>query len=620
MAQRILAPSLDHGFAWLNTDRPLDFRKNLRGHVVLLDFWTYCCINCMHVLSDLAHLEDKYDGAPVVVIGVHSNKFANEGTRQNVRSAVLRYEIAHPVLVDENMRIWRSFGVSSWPTRVLVDPEGYVVAAAPGEGLREEFDQTIRALLGEHRTKGTLAEGPLCLVREEVVPTASRLRYPGKVLADEAGGRLFISDSNHNRIVVASWPDESGASRLLSVVGTGEEGMRDGPAAAATFNHPQGMALDSDVLYVADTENHAIRCISLDDGTVTTVAGTGELSDDRQGGRRGVEQGLNSPWDLAARDDVLYIAMAGSHQLWSHHMESGATGVFAGSGREDIIDGPALQAALAQPSGLTVHGDVLYFADSETSAIRGLDLRTRVVFTVLGTGLFDFGDVDGAHPHARLQHALGVAARGDTLVVADTYNHKIKVVSPDGQVVETFAGLGRPAVHGERGALGLYEPGGVSVAGDVAFIADTNNHRIVRLDLVTKAWNEVHVAGLERPGEAMPAQVIAAPAVTVLADGPVSLSLTPDLPLGAHLHPESPVSARVTAGGEVLVNELWSAAKLPLDLTVPQAAAGPWEVELYLAYCTDGASSACVPHAVRWAVPVTVGAKGEAHLTLRELR
>ena len=618
MPDRTLAPSLDHGFAWLNADRPLDFRRELQGHVVLLDFWTYCCINCMHVLPDLAYLEDKYQDEPFVVIGVHSNKFTNEGTRQNVRSAILRYDIAHPVVVDEDMRIWRSFGVNSWPTRVLIDPKGYVVGVGPGEGLRREFEDAIATLLTEHRAAGTLATAPLRPAREAVVPTASRLRFPGKVLADPAGGRLFISDSNHHRIVVATWPDAYGDCDLIKVVGMGTTGFTDGPAPDAAFDHPQGMALDGDALYVADTENHALRCVDLTDWSVATVAGTGALSNDRQGGRPGLEQGLNSPWALAARDGLLYVAMAGTHQLWVHHMQSGATGVLAGSGREDIIDGPALQAALAQPSGLTLLDDVLYFADSETSAVRGLDLRTRIVFTVLGTGLFDFGNVDGAHPTAKLQHALGIAAWGDKLLVADTYNHALRAVEPTTQTITTVAGLGRPAAHGAQGELGLYEPGGVSVAGDVAFIADTNHHRMVRLDLATGAWVEVHVAGLDRPPQGETGAVIAAPAVVIAPDASVQLSVMPALPESAHINPDAPVSVCVTGeDGTALVNELRATDILPIEITIARPTAGAWAVELHLAYCTDGNRATCVPQSTQWTVPVAFGAAGVACLELR---
>jgi thiol-disulfide isomerase/thioredoxin len=204
------APELPATFSWLNTDRPLSFARELKGRVVLLDFWTYCCINCMHVLPDLVHLEGMYRDEPFVVIGVHSAKFANEGTRQTVRAAVNRYEIAHPVVIDEDMRIWNEYAVRSWPTLVLVGADGRVVGTVAGEGNRDALDGAVARALAEGRQKGILATGPLRLAREQSVRAASGLAFPGKILADPAGGRLFISDSNHNRIVAATLPDASG--------------------------------------------------------------------------------------------------------------------------------------------------------------------------------------------------------------------------------------------------------------------------------------------------------------------------------------------------------------------------------------------------------------------------
>src|SRR5258706_11127860 len=261
MNDRPRAPELRPGFAWLNTDRPLMFAKELKGQVVLLDFWTYCCINCMHVLPDLAYLEEKYKDQPFLVVGVHSAKFTNEGQRQTVRAAVGRYEIAHPVIIDENMQLWSEYAVRSWPTLVLVGSDRRIVGAVAGEGNREALDKAIAATLEEGRARGDLAQGPLHIERERSVRAATGLAFPGKVLADPQGGRLFIADSNHNRIVVTTLPDEEGRSRLLRTIGHGRVGREDGPAEGAGFHHPQGLALSGEVLYVADTENHLIRAV-----------------------------------------------------------------------------------------------------------------------------------------------------------------------------------------------------------------------------------------------------------------------------------------------------------------------------------------------------------------------
>jgi sugar lactone lactonase YvrE len=435
------------------------------------------------------------------VIGVHSAKFTNEAQRQTIRAAVSRYEIQHPVIVDEEMALWNEYTVRSWPTLVLVGPDRKIIGAVAGEGNREALDQAIAQALQEARAAGTLAEGPLRLERERSVRAASGLAFPGKVLADPRGKRLFIADSNHGRIVVATLPDERGMSRLVRVVGSGDVGREDGPAERATFHHPQGLALMGDTLLVADTENHLIRSIDLETWEVGTVAGTGVQGYDRAGGKKGTQQPLNSPWDLAVEGSTCYIAMAGSHQIWRMDLPMGLCRAFAGSGRENIVDGPAEGAALAQPSGIALQGNRLWFADSEVSAVRRLDLASELVETVVGRGLFDFGDVDGPVAKAKLQHPLGVTVHGQKILVADTYNHKIKELDPDAGTIRTILGTGN-AGTGSGAELALFEPGGLHAAAGALYVADTNNHRVVRVSLADLAWREVVIEGLDAPASA----------------------------------------------------------------------------------------------------------------------
>src|SRR5215471_1254243 len=130
---KVNAPDFPEGLEWLNTDHPISLR-DLKGQVVLLDFWTYCCINCMHVFPDLHALEEKYKDQPVVVIGVHSGKFDQEKDVDHIRQAILRHNINHPVAVDSQFKIWNSYGVQSWPTLILIDLEGNAVAGWSGEG------------------------------------------------------------------------------------------------------------------------------------------------------------------------------------------------------------------------------------------------------------------------------------------------------------------------------------------------------------------------------------------------------------------------------------------------------------------------------------------------------
>lgn len=467
---RVQAPEFPASFEWLNAKGPLSLGKQLKGQVVVLDFWTYCCINCMHVLPDLEYIEAKYADDPVVVIGVHSAKFDNEREAEQIGKAIARYRIGHPVIVDQEFGLWNLYGVRAWPTLVFIDTAGRIAGAVSGENKRDLIDSVVAELLKEGRENHTLADRPLRLSRLPTDPGQDRLYFPGKIAADPAAGRLAVADSSHNRVLVI---DANG--KVLYVVGDGKRGLTDGPLGDSRFANPQGLAIHGDEIYVADTDNHALRRIDLAQGRVTTLAGTGKQSYGRSGGRIGTEQGLNSPWGLALHEDKLYIAMAGPHQLWRHDLKTGATAAWAGSGAENIIDGPADQAALAQPSGIAVLDDKVYFADSEVSAVRSAGLANGRVRTLIGQGLFTFGYRDGRWAKALLQHPLGIVAAGDGLIVADTYNHCIRFIDRSAGTIETL--------YGGKGKLD--EPGGVAVLNDRIYIADTNNHRIVRYDAKT---------------------------------------------------------------------------------------------------------------------------------------
>jgi DNA-binding beta-propeller fold protein YncE len=482
-------PRLDFTGAvdWLNTDRPIT-PADLKGRIVLVDFWTLCCINCIHTLPDLAKLEAKYPGV-LVVIGIHTPKFDNEKKTASIRKAVLRYEIKHPVVNDADRKIWEHYGVESWPTLALFDPDGFNVYAISGEGAYERLDAKIAELVKLYKAKKTLKDTPLNfqLASDK---SESPLYFPGKVLADAKSQRLFIADSTNHRIVIT---DLEG--KKIAVAGTGTEGLKDGAYTEARFGDPQGMTLVGDTLYVADRKNHSIRALDLKRKTVKTVAGTGEQNRyDRNGVGPALKTGLNSPWDLLFRDGKVYIAMAGHHQIWTYDPEQKQVAPFAGNGRETIADGPPRLASFAQPSGLATDGTNLYVADSETSSIRAVpfDPQGRVA-TVVGEGLFEFGDVNGVGPKVRLQHALGVAYKDGQLYVADTYNSKIKQIDPAKQSCATF--LGDPA--GWLKDKMFNEPGGLSIAGNKLYIADTNNHRIRVADLTSKALTTLQLQGVE---------------------------------------------------------------------------------------------------------------------------
>lgn len=480
------APDLFGGIGWLNTSKPVSL-EDLRGRVVLLDFWTLCCINCIHVLPDLAKLEAKYPGV-LVVIGVHTPKFPNEKNSASIRKAIMRYRIAHPVVNDANHTIWNRYGVRSWPTLVLIDPDGKFYGRISGEGVFDVLDQHIDKLVKEYKAKKKLKETPLEFNLDEEQPKS--LNFPGKVLADQKGKRLFIADSTNNRIVVT---DLDG--KKIAIAGTGKEGSKDGGFAQATFSDPQGMALDGNTLYVADRKNHLIRALDLKAKTVTTIAGIGQQ--DRRGRELSgppLKIGLNSPWDLLLHDKKMFIAMAGHHQVWALDFAKDEIGPYAGDGDENLKDGPLARSKLAQPSGLASDGKNLYVADSEISAIRAMPLDGKgEVSTVVGEGLFEFGDINGIGDRVRLQHALGVVYRDGKLYVADTYNSKIKLIDPKERSCETFAG----DAPGWLADATFNEPGGLSFAGNKLYVADTNAHRIRVIDMKSKAISTLNVQGVD---------------------------------------------------------------------------------------------------------------------------
>ncbi len=527
--RRVKAPPLEGGKEWLNSAGPLDI-KDLRGKWVLLDFWTYCCINCMHILPELKKLEKAHPN-DLVVIGVHSAKFETEKGTKNIREAILRHEIEHPVVNDADHAIWENYGISSWPSLRLIDPEGNLVAQHSGEIDADSLDGFLKKATPYYAKKGVLDPTPLEFKQETHAPNP--LRFPGKLLADAEGQRLFIADSSHNRIVVARLD-----GTLIATIGDGRVGLTDGDFGTARFNKPQGMALRGDMLYVADTENHVLRKVDLAKKQVTTIAGTGRQRrtplwpgitfeegrfpklPERYVGKP-KEEALASPWDLWIHGGDLYIAMAGPHQIWKMTLDEKEIGPYAGNGREDIVDGSLLPpippvlpeelspavlkgpySSFAQPSGLASDGEWLYVADSEGSSVRAVPLKaTGEVRTVVGTAnlrfgrLFKFGDVDGALDKALLQHCLAVAYHEGKLYVADTYNDKIKEIDLKNETIKTIAG-GKAAA----GPSALDEPAGLSVAGGKLYVADTNSHRVRVIDLAdSKKISTIEIAGLAPP-------------------------------------------------------------------------------------------------------------------------
>lgn len=461
----------------------------------------------------MRELEERFP-EELVVVGVHSGKFRAERRTGNIVQAARRLDVRHAIVNDRQYRTWRAFSVGAWPTIVLIDPAGGYVGTLPGEfeagqlapliqGIIDEFDRAD-APRGARLQRGRF---PLTIPAEP----ATLLRFPGKSLAvaAESGVRLFVADTGHDRImelqvVLEGWrkgmAGERPRAHVMRTIGSGGRGSADGPLDAAKFDRPLGMALREDTLYVADSDSNTIRAVDLERGEVTTLVGTGRLA--RRFNEPGVGTGvaLSTPWDLALRGDTLIVAMAGFHQLWSIDPATLDAAPVIGTGREDISDGPALRCTLAQPTGVHVAGGRIYFADSESSAIRyaedgrdGLEVRT-----IVGKGLFDFGDEDGKGGHVRLQHPYGVTEHDGLLYVADTYNNKIKRIDPTTGVTETFLGDGEEG-DGDGDALEARfdEPEDVTVADGLLFVTDTNNHAVRITDLRAGAPQYRRVATLE---------------------------------------------------------------------------------------------------------------------------
>jgi sugar lactone lactonase YvrE len=475
-----------------------------------------------------------------------------------------------------------------------------------GEGVYDAFDQLIAKVIETFDARKQIDRRPLSLKLERHRTPTSVLSFPGKVLADEKSRRLFIADSNHNRIVVVSLDDSS----VLEVIGSGEIGLSDGDYTTATFNHPQGMALDGDTLFVADTENHALRSVDLAKRNVTTIAGTGKQS--RQHvtfGGQGKQVALNSPWDLTVHGGMLYIAMAGPHQLWKMNPKTGGITPYAGSGREGRIDGRLAEAALAQPSGLTTDGKRLYFADSEVSAIRSADLDPNgEVRTIVGEDLFEFGDRDGKGTEVRLQHPLGVVFHDGWLYITDTYNNKIKRVSPNNQTSETFAGTGHGDLRDGKTAA-FDEPAGISYAAGKLYVADTNNHVIRTVDLKTRQVDTLMLKGMEKlvsrsRGSKFNGEIIELPAQSV-EPGAASLTVQLDLPAGYKLNPLAPsaigVSIDPNQAGDVFRNP-----KLPITVPVKIESDTNLRVDFTLYYCESEKETVCYFKEARLNIPIVV--------------
>ncbi|MEU5106599.1 MULTISPECIES: NHL domain-containing thioredoxin family protein [unclassified Streptomyces] len=593
---RVRAPELQ-GRTWINTGAEELSLADFRGKILILDFWTFCCVNCLHVLDELRELEEKHRDT-VVIVGVHSPKFVHEAEHQAVVDAVERYEVHHPVLDDPELATWKQYAVRAWPTLVVIDPEGYVVAQHAGEGHAHALEKLVAELEAEHAAKGTLRRGNGPYVPPE--PVATELRFPGKALL-LPGGTFLVSDTTRHQLVELAADGES-VVRRIGVAG--ERGLADGPADHARFSEPQGLALLPDgTVIVADTVNHALRSLDLATGEVRTVAGTGRQwwqGSPAAGPAREVD--LSSPWDVAWFADRLWIAMAGVHQLWTYDPADATVRAAAGTTNEGLVDGEAAEAWFAQPSGLAATADRLWIADSETSAVRYVERDGQdgfVVRTAVGTGLFDFGHRDGAADQALFQHPLGVTALPDgSVAVSDTYNHALRRFDPASGEVSTLA-------------TDLREPSGaVLVDGDIV-VVESARHRLTRLRLPEEAVRVEAVAHRTQR------------AATDIAPGTLRLDVVFQAPAGQKLDTRYGPSTRLLVSStppELLAEGEGAGTDLNRELVLADGVTeGVLHVSAMAASCDDDPLNeypACHVHQQDWGVPVRVTDGGATRLPL----
>jgi thiol-disulfide isomerase/thioredoxin len=578
---RVRAPELVDGL-WLNTPEPLSL-QGLRGRFVLLDFWTFACGNCLHVIEELRPLEARFPDV-LTVIGVHSPKFPHEAEPAALAAAVERADLHHPVLNDPELALWRQYAVRAWPTLVLIDPEGYVVAQAAGEGQVSALAAMLERLVPEHETRGTLRRGDVPY--EPPAPVATALRYPAKAVLRADTGTLLVADAGHHQVTELAADGET----VLRRIGTGRRGEPFAEPNGLTLLPPGRAPFD---LLVADTANHVLRGVDLGRGEVgATIDLPAALADART--VTGPVPPVLSPWDVAwwPAIDRVVVAAAGVHLLLAVAPATGTAEVLAGTTVEGLRDGPALDGWLAQPSGLAVDGDRLWFVDAETSALRWLTADGQLG-TAVGEGLFDFGHVDGPAGQARFQHPLGVTLLPDGgVAVLDTFNGAVRRYDPRTQTVSTLA-------------RGLLEPSGAVLVDGRLVVVESAGHRLVQpvpaSELVTG-----------------PALTVSRP-VTELRAGRVTLGVAftpaPGRKADDRYGPATRLS--VTASPPELLRS--GAGDAPeLERTLELAAGeGVLHVTAQAASCdSDGEHPACYLARQDWGVPVRVGATGPAELRL----
>lgn len=474
---------LSQPHATLNTPRSLT-KDELKGRILLLNFWNYGDVSCLQLLPGIAKIKGAF-GNDVTVIGIHTPLSGHEGDYAALRRAVMRYGIDYPVVNDAEAVVRKAFHVKVWPAFALIDPQGKARTYEGIEGF-EELKLDVAALARQYH--GKLPREYLGLRPESEQEDYRLLNSPGKIAYVpnyRGNAALLVADSGHDRVLIV---DTGG--KVLEVIGSGKEGSNDGSYADARFDNPQGVLVKDDTVYIADTGNHLLRAVNLTEKKVRTLAGNTTVGNAlRKEKVPALSVGMASPWDITFWPDMQHIAIAvaGLNQLWSYDIEAQTVSVLAGSGDKGMQDGEALQAKMAQPSGLSAMDDRLYVVDATSNSLRVLEKGQMK--TLIGSGLTQDGFADGLKDKALMQHPLAVLATKDGVLVADSYNHALRRYDVQRAVLERYIGSGVSGhVDGRQEQALFSQPSGLAAGEGMLYVADTNNQAVRAVNL---AKNEV---------------------------------------------------------------------------------------------------------------------------------
>lgn len=455
------AAEFPESLRWVNRSNRVRL-ADWRGQIVLVLFWNSASASSINLLGELRQLEKRLPGA-FVALCVHTPRYALQQSDVSVLKAAHRNRLRMAVANDHDWRAWQQFAIGAWPTTLLIDPEGGLAARLGGEGRCQEIEDAIVQLRDEQALHGSAA--PDEVPRETRPEPGGALTFPAHAVATET--RLFVSDTGHHRILECSHD-----GRVLRQFGSGTPGSWDGQLAACGLQLPQGLAVDRHALYVADTGNHCVRRIRLDTGDVETVLGSGRpgySNVEEQGG--GLRASINAPHALVASDDVLYVAATGQHQVLRADLRHQRVETLAGDGRSDVRDGIGGQSSLSQPMALALVSGQLMIADAGGNAIRRLRFADLALTTLAGSSPWEPGNRDGVGDKARFAYPCGLAAGENRLYVADTMNDRLCTLDPYSGQLATMAV-----------EWVLHEPQGLSYAAGSLWVADRNDHAILRID------------------------------------------------------------------------------------------------------------------------------------------